>query len=475
MLGLFATLNLGARALEAQRTGVEITGQNIANVNTPGYARQRVQLQTNVGIPTSAGMEGTGVYIAGIQQIRSSLVDGQMQSELSVGSYWLSQQNALQFAQGDLGEYIDNQTQGLSGSSPTGTSAQGLGAQLDGLFNAFQSVATSPSSMPERQALMNQAQTLAARFNQISGQLSSLHDALNTSINTDVSSANSLLKDIADLNGQIANAELGGDTANDLRDMRQQKLEDLSKLVNIQTSTASDGTVDISVGGTTLVSGRQLQDTLQTYDAGGGQLLVRTTTGGTALTLTGGSISGTIDARDGALATLRNSLNSLASNLITAVNNVHRAGFGLNGSTGADFFTGTDAAAIGVNSALVDDPSLIQASGTNGATGDNSVALQLAQLATQQNAGLGNQTFSDAYSQTVSGLGQSLSDANTQSANSDAVQSMLQKQRDSVSGVSIDEEMSNLVQYQKAYDASARIVTTVAQMLDTVLTMGASA
>jgi len=474
MLGLFATLNLGARALEAQRTGVEVTGQNIANVNTPGYARQRVQLQTNVGLRTSAGVEGTGVYVAGIQQLRSALVDGQIQNESSVGSYWLSQQNVLQYAQGGLGEYIDNQTQGVSGSAATGTGAQGLGSELNGLFNAFQSVATSPSSMTERQALLSQAQSMASRFNQISGQLSNLHDALNTSINSDVSSANSLLKDIADLNGQISTSEVGGGTANDLRDLRQLKLEDLSKLVKIQSSTATDGTVDVSIGGTTLVSGRQLQDTLQTYDAGGGQLLVRTATGGTPLTLSGGSISGTIDARDGGLATLRNSLDSLAANLVTTVNNVHRAGFGLAGTTGQDFFTGTDAASIGVNAALTNDPSLIQAAGMSGATGDNTVALQLAQLATQPNAGLGNRTFSDSYSQTVTALGQSLSDANTQSANSDAVQNMLQQQRDSVSGVSIDEEMSNLVQYQKAYDASARIVTTVAQMLDTVLTMGAT-
>lgn len=473
MLGLFGTLNLGTRALQTQRAGVEIAGQNIANVNNPAYARQRIQIQTGVSLPTAAGPEGTGANVVSIQQLRDSFVDGSMQSELSVGSYWDTQQQVLQFAQGSLGEFIDRQAQGLSGSasaSATGA-AQGLGDQLSGLFNAFQAVAASPSTMPERQALLSQAQTVASRFNQISSQLGSIRSDLNTSIGNGVDSANKLLGDVADLNAQVRAAEAGGGSANDLRDLRQQKLEQLSQLANINTSTAADGTVTVSIGGATLVSGQQVQDTLQTYDAGGGQVLVRTTTGGTALTLTGGSIQGTIDARDGGLATLQTNLNTLASNLITTVNNVHRAGFGLNGTTGADFFTGTDAASIGVNSALTNDPSLIQAAGAAGSPGDNTVALQLARLATQSVPGLGNQTFSGAYSQTVASLGQSLNNANTQSANSSAVQSMLTQQRDSVSGVSLDEEMSDLVRFQQAYSASARIVTTVDTMLDTIIKM----
>jgi flagellar hook-associated protein 1 FlgK len=473
MLGLFGTLNLGTRALQTQRAGVEVAGQNIANVNNPAYARQRVNIQTGVSLPTAAGPEGTGANVLSIQQLRDSFVDSSMQSELSVGSYWDSQQQALEFAQGSLGELIDRQAQGLSGSaSASATGAgQGLGDQLSGLFNAFQAVATSPSTMPERQALLAQAQTVASRFNQISSQLGNLRSNLNTSIGNDVDSANKLLGDVASLNQQIRAGEAGGGSANDLRDLRQQKLEELSQLTNIKTSTASDGTVTVSIGGATLVSGQQVQDTLQTYDAGGGQMLVRTTTGGTPLTLTGGSIQGAIDARDGGLATLQSNLNTLASNLITEVNNVHRAGFGLNGTTGADFFTGTDAASIGVNSALTNDPTLIQAAGAAGSPGDNTAALALAHLASQSVAGLGNQTFSGAYSQTVASLGQSLNDANTQSANSSAVQNMLTQQRDSVSGVSLDEEMSDLVRFQQAYAASARIVTTVDTMLDTLIKM----
>ena len=161
-----------------------------------------------------------------------------------------------------------------------------------------------------------------------------------------------------------------------------------------------------------MVSGISQTDSLQAFDAGGGQFLVRAQTAGTTLTLTGGSIEGEITARDGALATLQTSVNTLASQLITQVNGIYSAGYDLNGNTGQDFFTGTDASTIGVNSAVVDDPSKFQAAGAAGAAGDNSVVLALSQLANNNISALGNQTFSQNYSQTVAGLGQSLSNVN---------------------------------------------------------------
>jgi flagellar hook-associated protein 1 FlgK len=232
--------------------------------------------------------------------------------------------------------------------------------------------------------------------------------------------------------------------------------------------------VDVSIGGQTLVSGDQVLDTLQTYDAGGGQLLVQTATGGVNLTLTGGSIQGTIDARDGELATMQSSINTLASTLITQVNTIQSSGYSLTGTTGANFFDGSDAATITVNAALADNPSLIQASGSATATGDNSVALQLADLASTTQSGLNNQTFGDSYDETVANLGDSLQTANDQVTNQTAVSNMLSTQRSSVSGVNVDEEMTNLMGFQRAYEASAQLVTTLNTMLGDVLAMKTS-
>jgi flagellar hook-associated protein 1 FlgK len=187
--------------------------------------------------------------------------------------------------------------------------------------------------------------------------------------------------------------------------------------------------------------------------------------------LTSGSAQGTIDARDGAVASLRSSLDRVASLLITEINQVHSSGFGLTGSTGADFFTGNNAATIKVNSSLLNNPALIQAAGVAGAVGDNQVANKLAALANQQLSGLSNQTFSASYGQLVASLGEKLSATNDDLGTQNAVQGLLMRQRDSVSGVSLDEEMTELTKFQKAFTASARIVTTIDEMFDTVLSL----
>jgi flagellar hook-associated protein 1 FlgK len=463
MLGLFNTLNLGARALQANQLGVEVTGQNLANSSNAAYSRQRVVLQTSVSTPTPLGMQGTGVQATSIQQVRDALVDGQIRDEASATGFWDSQQGSLENAQAQLGEFLNLNATGSA------SDAQGLSDRLNNLFNAFQGLATSPTSIAQRQNVVSQAQSLAAGFNQASQQLSALNDGLNTSVTNGVTSANQLLSQIADLNDQIARATFSGATANDLNDSREQALEQLAGLVNIQTTTNPNGTVDVSVAGTQLISGNKTLDTLQAYDSGNGQMLVRTTTGGTPLSLTGGSIQGTIDARDGTLKTLRDGLDTLASSLITQVNGIYSAGYDLNGGTGGKLFTGTDASTISVTSALQTDASLVQAAGVPGATGDNTVALALAKLGTQSVASLGNKTFSGTFAAQVGSFGFAVANANSEASNQSSVASMLQNQRDSVSGVSIEEEVANLITFQQAYAASSKIITTVDQMLQTVI------
>jgi len=472
MLGLFNTLNLGARSMMAEELGVEVTGQNLANVNNSAYTRQTVQLQTSTPTPTNLGLQGTGVEVASIQQVSDQLLNSQIQSEASVGGYWNSQQTALENAQTQLGEFLNLNSSGASSTSSSTTTSPDLSDQLNNLFNAFQSVATSPTDPAARQSLVNTAQSLASSFNQASQNLSTLNDQLNTSVGTDVASANQLLSDIAGLNSQIAKATASGGTANDLVDSREQDLENLAQLVNTQTTANSDGTISVSIGGQQLVSGSQLTDTLATYDPGNGQLLAQTATSATPLTLSGGSIQGTIDARDGALATLRGNLDTMASTLISQVNGIYKNGYDLNGTNNktAVFFTGSDAADIGVNPALLTDPTQVQAAGTN-ATGDNAIALELAQLGNQSLGALNNQTFSGACSLEVENFGNALANANDQVTNYNSVNTMLSNQRDSVSGVSLEQEMANLITYQKAYETSAQIISTVNQMLSTVIAM----
>lgn len=471
MLGLFGTLDLGSRSLQTQQQGVEVAGHNLANVNNPAYARQRLVVGTTPSIDTANGVQGTGVEAVTIERVRSSILDSQIQDEASVQGSLQAQQDALQYAEANLGQQIDR-----SASADPLTAAQGgqtgLAGGLTALFNKFQSLSTDPSSLAERKALLSQAATLATQFNQVDQRLGSVQTQLNQTLAGDTDQANSLLQQIADLNLQITRSEqkTGGE-ANDLRDTRQDKLEQLAQFVKLDAVEGDDGSLNISIAGTSFVSGGKTVEALETYDNGDGQMLVRAQSTGTALDLTGGSLHGTIEARDGAVADLRKGINALASQLITEVNAVHRDGFGLKGTTGADFFTGTGAGNISVNSALKDDPSLLQAAGATGAVGDGDVARSLAQLATRKISTFGDVTLSQNYAQTVTGFGQAQSAVEQQLSDQSVVSGMLSKQRESVSGVSMDEEMTNLVKFQKAYAASAKLITTIDDMLNDVISM----
>ena len=464
MLGIFGALDLGANSLSVSEEAMEVTGQNLANVNTTGYSRQQLTIQAATPLQTTIGQEGTGVEATGISQATDALLNGQIQAENSVSGSLSAQQQALQDAETSLNEEITNTSTGTSSPS-------GLTADLASLFNSFQSLSTDPASLIDRQSVVASAQQLATEFNQVSSQLGTVNQQLNQSIQSGVTSANQDLAQIATLNQQIIEAQADGGSANDLSDQREQAIEDLANYANITATAQSNGAINISIGGVTMVSDGTAADSLETYTNGSGQLLVKAQNAGTPLTLSSGSIEGNITARDGALATLQTSVNTLATQLITQVNGIYSSGYDLNGNTGADLFTGTDASDIGVNSALANDPGQFQASGTAGATGDNTVALALAQLANSNISGLNNQSFSQNWAQTVGNLGNTISAVNQQVNDSTSATQMLTSQRDSVSGVSIDEEMTKLMQFQKSYEASAQLVTTLNEMLQTLVDM----
>ncbi len=467
MLSLFGILNMASSSMQAEQEGVAVSGQNLANVNNPAYADEQVDIQANPALPTTGGMAGTGASAVAITEIRDALLDQQIQGSTSATGSLTSQQTALQYVEGLLGEQLTD-----SGSTSSVSTTGGIASELTGLFAAFQTLSTDPSSLANRQAVISAAQQLAAQFNQVDSSLTTLNQQLNTSVQTDVASANQLINQIAALNHQIVEAQAAtGGNANDLIDQRKQDIESLANLANLQTSANSNGSVNISVAGDTVVSGDTVEDTLQTYTMGNGQLGVASATTSTALTLTGGAIQGTMEARDNGLASLQTGLNTLASQLISGVNGIYTTGYDLNGNTGADFFTGTGAADIAVNSSLTNDPSALQASGVAGDPGNNQIALALAQLADTDQAGLGNQTFSQNYNATITTLGSSLSTVSDNLTEEQSVQSMLTNQRQSESGVNLDQEMTNIMAYEKAYQGSAELVTTLDQMLTVLLQM----
>lgn len=476
-LGLIGTMEVAKRGLDTNRQGIELTGHNLSNVSNPAYARQRLKIQTADALPSPTGPVGTGSKVATIEQVRDRLLDTEIVNETSVSGYLESRKKALEFAEVNLGQQLDRQA-----STPEGATASlGVGGQfgitegLSDFFNAWQALSTSPNSTADRQVVLLKAEGLTEKFNTVNRRLSNLRSDLNVRVQDDVSLANELVSQISEISISVTSSEIG-DTgnANDLRDRRQEKLEALSKIADVQSSEDSlTHALTVSVGGATVISSDRVVDTLQTVadlSTGVERTQVRTASGA-AVTLTKGNIKGTIDARDTEIKTLSDDIDTLAGTLITQVNTVHTAGIALDGtSTGAAFFTGSTAANIALNSVLRADPSKIQASST-GDPGDNGVALTLAKMANQPQAALGNLTFAERYNQSVANLGQALSNTNTQMQDQDAVNQMLLRQRDSIGGVSIDEEMANLVVFQRAFQASARMITTLDELLQSVINL----
>ena len=459
MSGLFASLHASISALSAQSRAVEITGKNLANVNNPNYARQRVLIGSLGTIITAQGPESMGVTALAVQQMRDALLDNQVLREVSLTASYSSQQQAYQRAEAGLGQNID----GASATSST-TTDNGVASSIDDFFNAFQSFASDPTDAGQRQTLLQKASILVDRIHLADQRLSQVNSDLDSQINTDVTGTNRLLQTVADLNGQIARLEINNPgTAVDLRDQRQADLEQLAAKMPVDLRTDPTGKVqlfgkDTSGADVLLVDGSAVQGPIAFTGT--------TITGGasaTVLALNSGSMQGTLAARDGGVKTIRDNLNQLASQLVTAVNGAYPAGGFFNAA-------GTTAATFGLASGLT--PTTLKAS-NGGSAGDNTVALAIAQLATQKFTIAGGAaidgTFGGFFSTAVSNLGQAVSGATARSTDQTSIENLVRTQRDGVSGVSLDEETANLLKYQRAFQASSRVFSTIDSLLDNVV------
>jgi flagellar hook-associated protein 1 len=464
MSGLFATLNSTVKAITAQSRALETTGKNLANVNNPSYARQRVIFGDRGTVATPQGAESLGLEALGVQQMRDQLLDLQVSREISLSESYKAEQSGYQRAQAGLGQGIDR----ASSTIGSGTTGKGIGAALDDFFNSFQSLAASPTDSGQRESLLNSASILTDRFQLADSRLGQVQTDLNSQVGSDVSTVNNLLTTIADLNTQIGRFEInapGG--AVDLRDQRQAKLEELAAKLPVTV-------IDVGGGQVQLVGKDSGGANVVLVDKGtvSGAIAFTGTqiTGGspaTALVLNGGSIEGALTARDGAIQTLRNNLDALAKQLVTSVNTAYNP----TGTTG-DFFvaSGTTAATINVVGSI--NASNLKAS-DGGPAGDNTVALAVAQLANQTFSTAGGDsidgTLSGFYGTTVSSIGQALSTANARVDDQNNISTLVRSQRDAVSGVSLDEEMADLMKYQRAFQASSRVFSVVDDLLDTVV------
>lgn len=459
MSGLFSTLNSTSMALGAHSRAIETSGKNLANVNNPNYARQRVVYGDRGTVQTAQGVESFGLEVLSISQLRDVLLDRQLMREIGMGGSLDAEQQALERAQAGLGQAVN----------ASGTATGGLAASLDNFFNAFQSLASRPTDMGTRETLLQQARILTDTMRETDTRLAQVQSDLGTEVTGDVSAVNRLISTIADLNDQIGRFEVNRPgVAIDLRDQRQARLEELSAILPVTVTDLSDGQVRLSVkdaGNTDIVllDGSTINGTVAFTGTG--------LTGGssaTAIALSSGSINGALTARDGAVQTLRDSLDLFAEQLVTSVN----AAYNPSSTAGADFFdpTGLTAGTISLRAGLT-GAGLV--TGSSSAAGDNTIAIAVANLATQSfSTGSGDLidgTLGQFYSRSVSDLAQALSTATARASDQDKIQQLVRNQRDTVSGVSLDEEMADLVRFQRAFQASSRVFSVVDELLDTIV------
>ncbi len=461
MSNMFGLMNIAQSSLYTQQQAIDVTGNNIANVNTPGYTRQRLNIVQSRPYLSGNQLLGTGVTSEkGIQRFYDQFLSGQLNSQNEGLGRWEAQQESLQKI-----ELMFDEVSGF-----------GLSNAMSQYWNAWQDVANQPAGVVERTSLVAAGQYMTDTFNHISESLGKLREEIDLHVDGIVDDINTMAKQIADLNQKITLQEIDGHNANTLRDEREQLVFQLAKVIDVQSFEDGDGNMSVMVG-----SGRPLVEststwTLLTADNGGVQNVLWQDRSGSTVDITnqisGGELKGWIESRDVMLADYANRLDSLASTMITEVNALHSAGTTLDGvtTTGVDFFSGSNAATIAVNTNIVANTDLIAAAGAAGSIpGDNSNAISIANLQGDSTLMPGNSTFDGYFNALVGDIG---SDVQASGFNHDHQATMvhsLENYRQEVSGVSLDEEMVNLIQHQHAYNAAAKMINVADEMLSTLI------
>jgi flagellar hook-associated protein 1 FlgK len=465
-MSLLSTLSIAAESMRAQQRALQTTGNNLANVGTPGFSRQRVELTT--AFPSVEGrlVLGQGVEV---EEIRS-FVDRFLEAQLT------SLSGGVGFNE-SRGRALDSVVEAfpIEGSS-------GIGASLSAFFGAVSDLANNPSGRAERVSLVNRAQALGENLRQSRELLTSIQSNLDKDVNSVVTRLNVILPQIGDLNDQILQIEGTGQRANDFRDQRQLLIQEVTRLTGATTLENADGQVSMFVGSLLLVSGRRAAsfDDSNLNPQGFRQVFFTSPDGlsfDASALLTEGELGGILQMRDVEIPATVGRVDQFAKTLVDEVNAQHALGFDLNGTAGGDFFNPIAAVAgaagsVRVNAAILADTHLIAAAqDAAGVPGDNRNALALVNLQNTTFPALGNSTLQDFFLALAGDVGADAKGSEDALNFQNSLLSQARARREAVSGVNIEEETINLIQFQRAFEASSLLVRTTDEMIQAVLEM----
>jgi flagellar hook-associated protein 1 FlgK len=452
MGGLNASLLIGLQALDATQGALEATSNNIANVNTPGYTREVALFSENGQNQSGNEVTGGGVELDGLQSIRDELLNIQIQQQTSLQSSADTQSSSLQQVQTFFASNGNN-----------------IASELTAFSSSLAQLSASPGG-PAEQSVLSSGQNLAGAFNTTAQGLAAAQSGADQQVTQTVAQINSLTQQIAQLNGklqQVPAADSGGTP----QDQLDQLVQQLSGLTGISITQGSDGETITTANGTPLVMGGQSFNLQTTTGTDGFKQVLDSNGNNITSSIQGGALGGAIEVRDQVIPGFQSQLNTLASQFATAFNAAQAQGFDSNGNAGGNFFTvpsNPNAAAAGISVAITDASQIAVSS--DGSAGSNGNVANLSAALT--NTLPSGQSPANSYASLVFQVGNAGSNASTQSTAIGQNLTQLTNQQGAVSAVDINEETTNLMRYQAAYEAASRIVSTIQVLDNATLNMG---
>lgn len=455
MPGVNSILEMAKQALHTQQLALNIVGHNIANANRTDYSRQRVNLKASTPIRYPEGYWGTGVEIEGIQRQRDRFVDAQLRKEYSVQGDWSYREQILSQVESVFNEPSDSS----------------MNAIMATFWDGCQELINNPESAAARATLRQRAVHLTSQFNYLHNNLATLQSNLDREISQEVSDINNLAKKIAMLNERIGSQE---NAANDLLDQRDKYLDELSKIIDIDYHQNPNNTISVLINGRAIVESTTLKPLTTETQMVNEQPMQFPAWADTkqSVEIKSGKVKGLIELRSQVIPDYMNRLDNLALALAKQVNQVHESGYGLKGSTSIPFFsvTTTGAGDIAVSDEILNDLDLI-AAGKHPIPGNTDNIFEIYGLRDELLMNENSATFEEYYNTLISELGTVSQEALFANETSELIVTQVENQRQSIMGVSIDEEMISLIKIQTAYQAASKIVTMTNDLMDHIMGM----
>jgi flagellar hook-associated protein 1 FlgK len=450
-----ALLSVARSAVIAHQHAVQVASQNVANVATPGYSRQRAELVAGTPVHTPQGVFGTGVFLSGVERARDELLDAGYRRDASRAAGSAMRRDLLGSVEAVFNE----------------PSESGLAATLDAFWSSWGDLANAPNSAAARTVVRQRAGQLTDQLNTMSAQVDTAEGDARARLDQSLSDLNSYSDQIADLNERIVAFEVGGEKANDLRDARDRIVDQMAQLGPVRVMEARDGSATVLLGTTTLVDTNFARHLVARRD--GAHTLLTVDGSDRKLAQTDGALGAMLDAVNSDIPATRGRLDAIAAALVDGVNGVHTAGYN-GGVTGVPFFDPSaarrTAGQISLSSAVAASASAIATGYTATGSGDNKLALDVAAIR-EKTGMVGGQSIGAAYRDAVSSVATSLNAADRDATAGETLAQQADTRRQSVSGVSTDEELIALMRHQQAYTAATRLIKVADEMMQELLSL----